>query len=129
MRASLKLFYIDVLKRSFVLVTLLITLWLCASELAMAASADKKTASVTVSSKRFTESYIVAEIIAETLRRRTDYEINTKLGLGNTAILFAALLQGDIDVYPEYLGTITKEILKETSVLSLAQINERLKPL
>ncbi|NCW24840.1 MAG: ABC transporter permease subunit [Betaproteobacteria bacterium] len=129
MRASLKLFYIDVLKRSFVLVTLLITLWLCASELAMAASADKKTASVTVSSKRFTESYIVAEIIAETLRRRTDYEINTKLGLGNTAILFAALLQGDIDVYPEYLGTITKEILKENSVLSLAQINERLRPL
>jgi osmoprotectant transport system permease protein len=35
-----------------------------------------------------------------------------KPGLGNTGIVFAALKAGSIDLYPEYTGTIAKEILK-----------------
>ena len=31
--------------------------------------------------------------------------------LGGTQILWSALLDGEIDVYPEYTGTITEEIL------------------
>ena len=112
-----------------VLVITFIAFLVCAYQAVLAEGIDKRKEPITVSSKRFTESYIVAEIVAQTLKGRTDDEINTKLGLGNTAILFAALSQGDIDVYPEYLGTITKEILKETEVLSLEKINERLKPL
>ena len=117
------------LKRGMALVITFLAFWACAYQDVLAEGNDKEKASLSVSSKRFTESYIVAEIIAQTLKTRTDYKIHTKMGLGNTAILFAALLQGDIDVYPEYLGTITKEILKEAEVLSLEQINERLKPL
>ena len=32
--------------------------------------------------------------------------------MGGTAILFQALRAGAIDVYPEYTGTIAREILK-----------------
>ena len=63
-----------------------------------------------VGSKRFTESYVLAEILVATARPHAPAE--HRPGLGNTAILFAALQAGSIDLYPEYLGTIEREILK-----------------
>jgi len=77
---------------------------------------------LTVGSKRFTESYILGEIISRTVQG------THKPGLGNTAILLEALKAGSIDVYPEYTGTIAREILKSEERLDLAQINRRLAP-
>ncbi len=84
---------------------------------------------ITVASKRFTESYLLAEIISQTLENKTPYQVSRKPGLGNTAILFSALKQGEIDIYPEYVGTITKEILKDPNLKSIDQINQQLLPL
>ena len=78
---------------------------------------------LTVGSKRFTESYILGEIISRTAGG------THKPGLGNTAILLEALKAGSIDVYPEYTGTIAREILKSEDRLDLAALNEKLKPL
>jgi osmoprotectant transport system permease protein len=78
---------------------------------------------LTVGSKRFTESYILGEIIAQSVNG------THKPGLGNTAILLEALKAGSIDVYPEYTGTIGREILKSEERLDLAGINRRLAPL
>jgi osmoprotectant transport system permease protein len=78
---------------------------------------------LTVGSKRFTESYILGEIISQTAGG------THKPGLGNTAILLEALKAGSIDVYPEYTGTIAREILKSEERLDLAQINRRLESL
>jgi osmoprotectant transport system permease protein len=61
---------------------------------------------VQVGSKRFTESYILGEIIA-----RTAGDAVHRPGLGNTGILYAALQAGAIDLYPEYTGTLAREIL------------------
>ena len=74
-------------------------------------------------SKRFTESYILGEILAKVAGGEH------KPGLGNTAILLEALRAGSIDVYPEYTGTIAREILKTEERLDLAGLNARLKPL
>jgi osmoprotectant transport system permease protein len=76
--------------------------------------------SLTVGSKRFTESYILGEIVAQTARG------THKPGLGNTAILLEALKSGSIDVYPEYTGTIAREILKSEERLDLAGLNKGL---
>jgi len=76
-----------------------------------------------VGSKRFTESYILGEILAQVSGGRH------KPGLGNTAILVEALRNGAIDVYPEYTGTIAREVLKSEERLDLSALNERLKPL
>lgn len=76
-----------------------------------------------VGSKRFTESYILGEIVARSARSAGEAQVTHKQGLGNTGIVFAALRSGDIDVYPEYTGTIEREILKSDRPLSLAQIN------
>jgi osmoprotectant transport system permease protein len=54
-----------------------------------------------VGSKRFTESYILAQIIGQKAAPFTQTQVLQ--GLGNTAIVFAALRAGSIDVYAEYV--------------------------
>ncbi len=78
-----------------------------------------------IGSKRFTESYILGEILVQTAAR-AGVAAEHKPGLGNTAILAEALRSGAIDVYPEYTGTIAREILKTEERLGLAALNARL---
>lgn len=80
-----------------------------------------------VGSKRFTESYILSEIITQTAAPFA--RVEQKPGLGNTAIVFDALRSGSIDVYPEYIGTIDMELLKHSGSTSLEQINRELAPM
>jgi osmoprotectant transport system permease protein len=89
---------------------------LCALSAALQASAQ----TLTVGSKRFTESYILGEIVSQTASG------THKPGLGNTAILLEALKAGSIDLYPEYTGTIAREILKTEERLDIPEINRRL---
>lgn len=39
------------------------------------------------------------------IKGHTDYEVSTKTGLGGTKICFDALMNDQIDFYPEYTGT------------------------
>jgi osmoprotectant transport system permease protein len=80
-----------------------------------------------VGSKRFTESYILGEILTQTAAHAGPAE--HRAGLGNTAIVLAALRSGAIDVYPEYLGTIDQEILKNPQPTSLDAVRAALRPL
>lgn len=82
-----------------------------------------------VGSKRFTESYVLGEVIKQTAAAAGETKAVHKPGLGNTGIVFAALKTGGIDVYPEYTGTIAKEILKLDGRPSLDRINRELAPL
>ena len=91
--------------------------------LALVACAAQAQDTLRVGSKRFTESYILGELLAQVSGGQH------RPGLGNTAILYEALKSGAIDVYPEYTGTIAREILKVEEDLSLAQLNQRLQPL
>jgi osmoprotectant transport system permease protein len=77
-----------------------------------------------VGSKRFTESYILGEVLTQTAAKHGKAE--HRQGLGNTAIVLAALQAGSIDVYPEYLGTIDLEILKNDKPTSLAEMRTAL---
>ncbi len=65
-----------------------------------------------IGSKRFTESYILAEIAASTARaaQPADLEVSHEQGLGGTALVYRALKEGSIDVYPEYTGTIAEAL-------------------
>lgn len=80
-----------------------------------------------IGSKRFTESYILAELLTQVARPHGPAEL--RAGLGNTAIVYAALQNGSIDLYPEYVGTIDREILKNARPSSLAAMREQLRPL
>ncbi len=80
---------------------------------------------VQVGSKRFTESYILGEIVRQTLVAH-GVKATHKAGLGNTGILVAALDAGEIDVYPEYTGTIVREILKREGNVPLDELDRLL---
>jgi osmoprotectant transport system permease protein len=81
-----------------------------------------------IGSKRFTESYILGEILRETAQR-AGAKAEHKAGLGNTGILVSALKAGAIDVYPEYTGTIAREVLRLEGDVSLADLDRRLAPM
>ncbi|MGM9483979.1 ABC transporter permease/substrate-binding protein [Roseateles sp. NT4] len=112
------------IRRQVLLLLTLLTMWTVST--ANAAPA------LQVGSKRFTESYLLGEIVTQTLARQ-GVTAEHRQGLGNTAILAAALQQGQIDVYPEYTGTIVRELLKRESPADaqapLESINAWLKPL
>jgi osmoprotectant transport system permease protein len=93
--------------------SLLLLILACVGGPAMAADA-----ALQVGSKRFTESYILGEIVAQTAER-AGATAQHRQGLGNTAVVFEALKAGAIDVYPEYLGTIAAEILKQPGLNSV----------
>ena len=86
-------------------------------------------ADLVVGSKRFTESYILGEIVAQTARQAGEAGVTFKPGLGNTAVVFAALKSGAIDVYPEYSGTLVFELLGGRSGNTIGDINRLLTPL
>ena len=83
-------------------------------------------APLNVGSKRFTESYILAEIIKQTAEATGEVPVTHRQGLGNSAILLSALQAGSIDIYPEYTGTIAREILKLDNVPPLPELNAKL---
>jgi len=67
---------------------------------------------VIVASKPFGESYLLAELFAQTLESR-GIRVERRPGLGATEIAFGALRSNAIDVYPEYTGTGLLAILHE----------------
>lgn len=69
---------------------------------------------VVVGSKTFTESYILGEIVAQILEDAGEVLVERNLGLGGSGITFKALTEGEMDIYPEYTGTIKEAILKNT---------------
>src|SRR5512142_1247703 len=90
----------------------------------LAASAAAPEPELRVGSKRFTESYILGEIVVQAARAAGAPATHSP-GLGNTAILVQALARGAIDVYPEYTGTIVREILGTGENLPLDAIDAR----
>ncbi len=65
-------------------------------------SEDKPT--IKVGSKQFTESEILADMIAQ-LAENEGIAVERKIRFGNTNTVLEALKQGILDVYPEYNGT------------------------
>ena len=67
---------------------------------------------ITVGSKNFTEQVILGEIVAQHLEHRLGRHVDRQLNLGGTLLVHQALVNGDIDLYPEYTGTALTTILK-----------------
>jgi osmoprotectant transport system permease protein len=94
--------------------------------LALAAHAQD---TLRIGSKRFTESYILAHILGDTAAPALPSPPEVREGLGNTAIVYEALRSGGIDMYADYSGTVSLEILKSPKALSLDEMNRQLAPL
>lgn len=80
--------------------------------LLLCGSAHAAAETLRVGSKNFTESIILAEMLRLDGARR-GLEVEHRRAMGGSAILWQALLEGSIDAYPEYTGTIRRELLRD----------------
>ncbi len=80
---------------------------------------------VRVGSKAFTESVVLGEILVQLARESGAHALHRQ-ALGGTRLMWAALLKGDIDIYPEYTGTIEEEILAGRGIHGDKAIREAL---
>ena len=82
-------------------------------------------AQVTVASKDFTESELLAEIVAQMLEAR-DITVDRKFGLGGN-LSHTALVAGKIDLYPEYTGTSFTAILNHPPISDPKAVYDQVK--
>ncbi len=75
---------------------------------------------IRIGSKKFTESVILGEVLLE-LARATGQPALHYQQLGGTRLVFNALVDGSIDAYPEYTGTIRQEILADPEMATREQ--------
>lgn len=69
---------------------------------------------VVIASKPMTEQYILAEMLTQLIQEDTDIIVEQKLGIGGgTSNIHPGIVNGDIDIYPEYTGTGWMFVLKE----------------
>jgi osmoprotectant transport system permease protein len=106
-----------------------LTAVICLGLLCAALPTRAQQGSLRIGSKRFTESYILAEVLAQTAAPQLPAPPVVRQGLGNTAIVYEALNSGDIDLYAEYTGTIALEILKSSQAMTTEDMNAALRPL
>jgi osmoprotectant transport system permease protein len=67
---------------------------------------------VRIGSKIFGEQYILANMYSMLIKGYSSYDVATKTGLGGTKICFDALMNDQVDFYPEYTGTGLLAILQ-----------------
>jgi len=67
---------------------------------------------IRIGSKIFGEQYILINMYRMLIEGCTDLRVATKTGLGGTKIVFDALQNGQIDLYPEYTGTALLVLLQ-----------------
>lgn len=73
-------------------------------------SSNKK--QIVIGSKIFTENMLLAEMLALLLEETYGFKVIRKLNMGGTKLVFDALRDGHIDIYPEYTGTGYTMLLK-----------------
>jgi len=91
------------------------------ADIAQAESASE----IRIGSKKFTESVILSELITQHLQNN-NVSASHKDQLGGTRLLWNALVQGELDIYPDYTGTIIYEILQGNEISSDADIKAAL---
>jgi len=98
---------------------------LCFPQSVMPGDSPKK---VNIGSKKFTESVILGEIAYHLIKNEA-VTVTHKAELGGTQILFKSLVQGELDIYPEYTGTIVQELFSGETFRNEEEVRDRLESL
>ncbi|MGM0652806.1 MAG: glycine betaine ABC transporter substrate-binding protein [Bacillota bacterium] len=81
---------------------------------------------IVVSSKIFTESIILGEMLIELLEYH-GYETGNEVGLGSTNIIRPALISGDVDIYYEYTGTVLMTQMEHEAIFEAEEAYQTVK--
>lgn len=83
---------------------------------------------IKVASKAFTESVILGEIARLSIKQ-AGFETEHVRQLGGSQVVWKALLQGEIQAYPEYTGTLYRELLHGQNINDLVSLKNHLEEL
>ena len=83
-------------------------------------------AQIKIGSKNFTEQFVVAEIYAQALEA-AGLKVERKLNLGGTLIAHKALEEKQIDLYPEYTGTMLLVVIKAEPMTDQKAVYDKVK--
>ena len=86
------------------------------------AAGDPDARALVVGSKNFTEGVVLGELVRALASTGSPAE--HRQALGGTRLVFNALVSGEIDIYAEYTGTLTQEILAQQQPESREEIRE-----
>ena len=75
---------------------------------------------VTIGSKNFTEAIVLGELYKQALEAK-GYTVALKSSIGSTEIIDKALRSGQIDLYPEYTGTMLTVVFSEDEAQESAE--------
>jgi len=67
---------------------------------------------VTIGDKNFTEELILGQLYAQALEAK-GYKVNLKENIGSSEVIDKALTSGQIEMYPEYTGTILSVVANQ----------------
>ncbi len=70
---------------------------------------------IKIGHKNYTEQRILGQLFSKIIEAKTDYETDVT-EFGSTSIVFGALKEGEIDMYPEYTGTAYAAQLDESGL-------------
>jgi osmoprotectant transport system substrate-binding protein len=70
---------------------------------------------VTIGDKNFAEENILGQLYAQALKAK-GFTINLKSEIGSSEIIYKALTSGQIDLYPEYTGTLLSAVAEQTKL-------------
>jgi glycine betaine/choline ABC-type transport system substrate-binding protein len=82
---------------------------------------------VVIGSENTTEQTVVGEIVAQRLEQQLGIHVTRRPNIGGTLLAYQGLQSGEINIYPEYTGTMITEVLKEQPSSDPDQLFERAK--
>lgn len=94
--------------KTIVTVFLVTLVLLVGSTLSFGKASSKR---LTIAGKLGAEPAILINMYKDLIEEDTDIEVDLKENFGKTAFLFEALKNEEIDIYPEFSGTITSSLL------------------
>lgn len=80
---------------------------------------------IVIASKSFTESEVLGDL-AGLLLQDAGYQTDHRRRLGGTLVCFEALLSGDIDIYPDYTGTLIQSTLDDLDLKNFEELEQAL---
>jgi osmoprotectant transport system substrate-binding protein len=90
----------------------------------MGCSSNKSKGTITIGSKNFTENIILAHMMSDIIEDQTDLKVKRKVNLGGSNVAWKALLNNDIQLYPEYTGTIVSNYYQEQTGTAEETLNK-----
>ncbi|MDX2015868.1 MAG: glycine betaine ABC transporter substrate-binding protein [Myxococcaceae bacterium] len=80
---------------------------------------------VVIGSKMDVEGQVLGELFAQVIEATGEATVERRFAMGGTAIVFAALDSGAIDLFPEYSGTLAHVVLRDPTASDFDDIKRR----